>query len=55
MKHILDYIKESLNIFEGGNAVKSEPIPAVIAPKVYDEIEKKVHAVSKFKDIDIYT
>ena len=39
MKSLLTYIKESL-INEGGNAVKSEPIPAVIAPKVYDEIEK---------------
>ena len=52
MKHILDYIKECL-ITEGGNAVKAEPIPAVIAPKVYDEIEKKVHSISKFKDIDM--
>ena len=53
MKHLFTFIKESLNIFEGGNAVKSNPIPAVIAPKVYDEIEKKVHSISKFKDIDM--
>jgi len=52
MKHILDFIKESL-IKEGGNAVKAEPIPAVIAPKVYDEIEKKVHSIDKFKNIDM--
>ncbi len=52
MKSLLTYIKESL-INEGGNAVKSEPIPAVIAPKVYDEIEEKVHSISKFKDIDM--
>lgn len=52
MKTLSQYIHESL-ISEGGNAVKAEPIPAVIAPKVYDEIEKKVHAVSKFKNIDM--
>lgn len=52
MKRLIDLIKESL-IQEGGNAVKANPIPAIIAPKVYDEIEKKVHAVSKFKDIDM--
>ena len=52
MKHLINYIKESL-VIEGGNAVKAEPIPAVIAPKVYDEIEKKVHSISKFKDIDM--
>lgn len=47
MKRLITFIKESLNIYEGGNAVKSNPIPAVIAPKVYDEIYKKVQ--SKFK------
>lgn len=52
MKRLIDLIKESL-IQEGGNAVKANPIPAIIAPKVYDEIEKKVHSVSKFKDIDM--
>lgn len=52
MKRLIDLIKESL-ILEGGNAVKANPIPAIIAPKVYDEIEKKVHSVSKFKDIDM--
>ena len=52
MKHLVELIKESL-IQEGGNAVKANPIPAIIAPKVYDEIEKKVHSVSKFKDIDM--
>ena len=52
MKSIKQYIKESL-INEGGNAVNANPIPAVIAPKVYDEIEKKVHSISKFKNIDM--
>lgn len=52
MKHLITYIKEAL-VVEGGNAVKADPIPAVIAPKVYDEIEKKVHSISKFKDIDM--
>ena len=52
MKKLVEYIKENL-ISEGGNAVQSNPIPAIIAPKVYDEIEKKVHSVSKFKDIDM--
>ena len=52
MKSFRNYILESL-VIEGGNAVKAEPIPAVIAPKVYDEIEKKVHSISKFKDIDM--
>lgn len=52
MKRLIEVIKESI-IQEGGNAVKSNPIPALIAPKVYDEIEKKVHSISKFKDIDI--
>lgn len=52
MKRLIELIKESL-IQEGGNAVKANPIPAIIAPKVYDEIEKKVHSVSKFKDIDM--
>ncbi len=52
MKHLIAYIKESL-IIEGGNAVKADPIPAIVAPKVYDEIEKKVHSVSKFKNIDM--
>ena len=50
MKSIIEYIRESL-INEGGNAVQSEPIPAVIAPKVFDEIAEKVHA--KYKDLDI--
>ena len=52
MKTLSQYIHESL-ISEGGNAVKANPIPAVIAPKVYDEIEKKVHSISKFKNIDM--
>jgi len=52
MKHLIAYIKESL-IIEGGNAVKADPIPAIVAPKVYDEIEKKVHSISKFKNIDM--
>lgn len=52
MKRLIELIKESL-IQEGGNAVQANPIPAIIAPKVYDEIEKKVHSVSKFKDIDM--
>ena len=52
MKHLISYIKEAL-IIEGGNAVKADPIPAIIAPKVYDEIEKKVHSVSKFKNINM--
>lgn len=52
MRRLIELIKESL-IQEGGNAVKANPIPAIIAPKVYDEIEKKVHSVSKFKDIDM--
>jgi len=52
MKKLVEYIKENL-IQEGGNAVQSNPIPAIIAPKVYDEIEKKVHSISKFKNIDM--
>ena len=39
MKSFRTYILESL-IQEGGNAVKANPIPAVIAPKIYDEIFK---------------
>ena len=50
MKSIVNYIKESL-VLEGGNAVKADPIPAIIAPKVFDEIVERVHA--KYKDIDI--
>lgn len=53
MKRLIEFIKENLNINEGGNAVNANPIPAIIAPKVYDEIEKKVHSISKFKNIDI--
>lgn len=51
MKSIVDYIKECL-IVEGGNAIQSATeIPAVIAPKIFDEIEKTIHA--KYKDLDI--
>ena len=49
MKRLIEVIKESI-IQEGGNAVKSNPIPALIAPKVYDEIEKKVDSEENFKD-----
>ena len=51
MKTLRQYILEHLKINEGGNAIESNPIPAVIAPKIYDEIENIVH--SKFKDIEM--
>ena len=51
MKTLRQYILEHLIINEGGNAIESNPIPAVIAPKIYDEIENIVH--SKFKDIEM--
>lgn len=51
MKSIIEYIREAL-IVEGGNAIQSATeIPAVIAPKIFDEIEKIIH--SKYKDLDI--
>ena len=40
MKSITEYIHL---ILEGGNAVTAQPIPAFIAPLLYEEIEKKVH------------
>lgn len=42
MKKLSQYIIESLNIYEGGNAVTANPIPAKIAPKVYKEVEDKL-------------
>ena len=39
MKNLTQFIIESLKIFEGGNAVTANPIPAKIAPKVYKEVE----------------
>ena len=42
MKSLIEYIKESLIVAEGGNAVKSNPIPAKIAPKVYNQIESDI-------------
>lgn len=46
MKTLLNYIKESL-LLEGGHAVTAEPIPAYIAPFVYQEIEEKIKAWKK--------
>lgn len=45
-----NYIQEHL-INEGGNAVESQRIPAIIAPKIYEEIEQTVRSVSKFKSL----
>lgn len=41
MKDLVIFIKEAL-ISEGGNAVTAEPIPAYIAPLIYQDIEKKI-------------
>lgn len=39
-------------LFEGGDAIKSaQPIPAVVAPKVYAEVEERVR--SKYRDIQM--
>ena len=43
MKTLRQYILEHLIINEGGNAIESNPIPAVIAPKIYDEIENIIN------------
>lgn len=53
---LLQYITEHLNksismIIEGGNAVEAQRIPAIIAPKIYEEIEQTVRSVSKFKSL----
>ncbi len=48
--NISQYIKESLNINsinEGGNAVDASPIPAFLAPKIYEQVEKVVTAKNK--------
>ena len=46
MKTLLEYINESI-LNEGGNAVKtSNPIPAWVAPKVYEEIEAAIKKVA---------
>lgn len=42
MKDLLTYIREHL-ISEGGNAVTAEPIPAYIAPLIYQDIAKKIN------------
>lgn len=42
MKSLKDYILEHLHINEGGNAVQADPIPAFIAPKVYEQIEQQL-------------
>lgn len=42
MKDLIIYIKEQL-MLEGGHAVKSNPIPASISPKVYKQIEDTIH------------
>ena len=56
MKTLRQYILEHLIINEGGNAIESNPIPAVIAPKIYDEIENiemaALGSIGKKKDED---
>lgn len=51
LKHsLIQYIKEQ-RINEGGNAVTANPIPAFIAPRVYEEIENIVR--EKYPKIEI--
>lgn len=42
MKSLIEFLKESL-IYEGGNAVTANPIPAYITPLLYQEIEQALH------------
>ncbi|MCH5167437.1 MAG: hypothetical protein J1F35_06030 [Erysipelotrichales bacterium] len=39
---IKEYINEQLNIYEGGNAVTANPIPAFITPLIYQDIEESI-------------
>lgn len=49
MKSLVLYIQESLqrHIYEGGNAVTAEPIPAYIAPLIYEDIAKQIEKYNK--------
>lgn len=49
MKSLINYINENLlpEIFEGGNAVTANPIPAYIAPLVYKDVEDAVLKYNK--------
>lgn len=52
MKTLTNFIIESIkDINEGGNAVRSDRIPAVMAMPLFNEIKKKIN--SRFSDVDM--
>ena len=51
MKSFVQFLKESLSINEGGNAVHADKIPTEIAPILYKEIEDKVKEA--YPDVDM--
>ena len=51
IKPFVQFLRESLSINEGGNAVHADKIPAEIAPILYKEIEDKVKEA--YPDVDM--